>query len=112
MIKAKTENPATHLAKDVAKMKKDVIWERERDLSDSSGMAKTMTSDVIRKDEVLCGSGDSITLLLDPHFAVEWIKLYQSLQVQHKNDSIIMFLFRIINVFIRGPCLKNGKVII
>lgn len=73
------------------------MGERQRDLSDSSGMAKTMTSDVIRKDEVLCGSGDSITLLLNPHFAVEWINSYQSFQ--HKNDIMMMFV-RMINLCI------------
>lgn len=34
-------------------------------------MAKTVTSDVICKDEVLCGSGDYITFLLDPHSGVD-----------------------------------------
>lgn len=55
-------NRVSHLTKNKEKPK------IENYLGDSSCMSKTMTSNVISKNEVFSGSWDTIILLLDPHF--------------------------------------------
>jgi hypothetical protein len=67
------------LAKNNEKPKKKMNWEIEKkiymNLCDSSGMTKTMTSNVISKNEMFSWSWNSITFLFDPHFDVfVWFK--------------------------------------
>ena len=50
---------------------------RKQDLSNSSGMAETMASDIVSEDQMLSGSRNSITFLLDPHFPSSLLKINQ-----------------------------------
>jgi len=71
----------THLAKNNEKPKIEMNWEKKNYLGDTSGMSKTMTSNVISKNKMFSRRWNSSTVLINSHVDVFYYSIYRKMRV-------------------------------